>query len=62
MLFGLAVVSALGGVLAFTIEMMIAGIGIREEVVDSQRSARQRLRHAVSDTDAASGSEGQSRV
>ncbi len=41
-LFGLAVVSALGGVLAFTVEMMIAGIGIREEVAESQHSARRR--------------------
>ena len=38
-LFGLAVVCALGGVLAFTVEMLLAGIGIREEVVQSHRSA-----------------------
>ena len=61
-LFGLAVVSALGGVLAFTVEMMIAGIGIREEVMEGQRAAKVRVSHAVPDTDAASVGEGQSRA
>ena len=43
-LFGLAVVSALGGVLAFTVEMLIAGTGIRDEVVQTQRAALPRMR------------------
>lgn len=38
-LFGVAVICALGGVLAFTVEMLLAGIGIREEVRQSRRSA-----------------------
>jgi hypothetical protein len=42
-LFGLAVVCALGGVLAFTVEMLIAGIGIRAEVIESRRSALPRM-------------------
>jgi Protein of unknown function (DUF2721) len=54
-LFGLAVVSALGGVLAFTVEMMIAGIGIREEVAESQRAARARLHHDEGATHTARG-------
>ncbi len=51
-LFGLAVVSALGGVLAFTVEMMIAGVGIREEVVESQRAARPRIGGGAGDAKA----------
>lgn len=43
-LFGVAVVCALGGVLAFTVEMLIAGYGIRAEVVESRRSATPRMR------------------
>ncbi len=50
-LFGLAVVSALGGVLAFTVEMMIAGIGIREEVMEGQRAARPRIGGGNGDTE-----------
>jgi hypothetical protein len=38
-LFGLAVVCALGGVLAFTVEMLLAGVTIRAEVVQSHRAA-----------------------
>lgn len=52
-LFGLAVVCALGGVLAFTVEMLIAGIGIRAEVMQSRRSAMPRIR---GETDEAKGS------
>jgi hypothetical protein len=42
-LFGLAVICALGGVLAFTVEMLIAGIGIRDEVMQSRRAALPRI-------------------
>src|SRR3954453_2748841 len=52
-LFGLAVVSALGGVLAFTVEMLIAGTGIRDEVVQTQRSALPRLREEATEAEAA---------
>ena len=38
-LFGGAVVCALGGVVAYTVEMMMAGIGIRREVAHTRRSA-----------------------
>ena len=48
-LFGLAVVSALGGVLAFTVEMLIAGTGIRDEVVQTQRAALPRMRDAAAE-------------
>ena len=58
-LFGLAVVSALGGVLAFTVEMMIAGIGIREEVAESQHSARRRSGGGAGDTEASHHAGGQ---
>jgi hypothetical protein len=57
-LFGLAVVCALGGVLAFTVEMLLAGIGIRDEVVQSRRSAKPRVEsEAGGETEAASGGE-----
>jgi hypothetical protein len=59
-LFGLAVVCALGGVLAFTVEMLIAGIGIREEVMQSRRSAMPRMRSEVVETEASAGGGGQS--
>ena len=58
-LFGLAVVCALGGVLAFTVEMLIAGIGIRQEVVQTRRSAMPRMRGETSDTEASSRGGGQ---
>jgi hypothetical protein len=54
-LFGLAVVCALGGVLAFTVEMLIAGVAIRREVVESRRSAMPRMRE---DTGGAAGAGG----
>jgi hypothetical protein len=54
-LFGLAVVCALGGVLAFTVEMLIAGIGIRAEVIQSRRAAMPRMRDAAADTETSSG-------
>src|SRR3954447_9300670 len=54
-LFGLAVVSALGGVLAFTVEMLIAGTGIRDEVMQSRRSAMPRMRGEGDDEEAAAG-------
>ena len=38
-LFGLAVVCALGAIAAYTVEMMIAGTGIRTEVAQSRREA-----------------------
>jgi hypothetical protein len=61
-LFGLAVVSALGGVLAFTAEMLLAGIGIRDEVVQTQRAALPRMRDndgdASSDADRKTGPSG----
>ena len=38
-LFGLAVVCALCAIIAFTIEMLLAGTGIREEVAYHRRSA-----------------------
>lgn len=38
-LFGGAVVCALGGVIAYTIEMMMAGVGIRREVTHTRRPA-----------------------
>ena len=38
-LFGLAVVCALSAIVAFTVEMLLAGTGIREEVAFSRRSA-----------------------
>src|SRR3954468_3773797 len=53
-LFGLAVVSALGGMLAFTVEMLIAGTGIRDEVVQTQRAALPRMLDAAADKDAPS--------
>jgi len=37
-LFGMAVVCALGAIVAFTSEMLMAGFGIRLEVANSQRS------------------------
>jgi len=40
-LFGLAVVSALGAIVAFTAEMLIAGTGIRAEVAQSRKSTRE---------------------
>ena len=40
-LFGLAVVCALCAIIAFTVEMLLAGTGIREEVAQSRRSAAQ---------------------
>jgi hypothetical protein len=58
-LFGLAVVCALGGVLAFTVEMLIAGIGIRDEVVQSRRAAMPRVRSEAGDAEALSGGRGQ---
>src|SRR5690348_15790514 len=58
-LFGLAVVSALGGVLAFTVEMLIAGTGIRDEVVQTQRAAIPRIRDAAAGTDASSDADRQ---
>src|SRR3954466_4210839 len=59
-LFGLAVVSALGGMLAFTVEMLISGTGIRDEVVQTQRAALPRMRDAAADKDASSDSDRQS--
>jgi hypothetical protein len=38
-LFGLAVVSALAAITAFTVEMLLAGTGIRDEVAQKRRSA-----------------------
>jgi hypothetical protein len=38
-LFGLAVVCALGAIAAYTVEMVIAGSGIRTEVAQSRREA-----------------------
>ena len=61
-LFGLAVVSALGGVLAFTAEMLIAGTGIRDEVVQTQRAAIPRIRGEASDAERASGGGGKAGV
>ena len=40
-LFGLAVDCALCAIIAFTVEMLLAGTGIREEVAQSRRSAAQ---------------------
>jgi hypothetical protein len=40
-LFGIAVVCALGAIVAFTAEMLMASIGIRTVVADSRRSATQ---------------------
>jgi hypothetical protein len=40
-LFGLAVVCALGAIVAFTAEMLMASVGIRTEVAQSRRSASQ---------------------
>jgi len=37
--FGLAVICALCAIVAFTIEMLLAGTGIREEVAYHRRSA-----------------------
>src|SRR3954451_1652760 len=54
-LFGLAVVSALGGVLAFTVEMLIAGTGIRDEVMQSRRSAMPRMPGEGGDAEASGG-------
>ena len=58
-LFGLAVVSALGGVLAFTVEMLISGTGIRDEVVQTQRAALPRMLDAAADKDAPSDADRQ---
>lgn len=54
-LFGLAVVCALGGVIAFTVEMLIAGVGIRDEVTQSRRSAMPRMEGGGDDAGASSG-------
>lgn len=40
-LFGSAVVCALGAIVAFTVEMLMAGTGIRAEVAVSRQSARE---------------------
>ena len=40
-LFGLAVICALLAIIAFTVEMLLAGTGIREEVAYHRRSAAQ---------------------
>jgi uncharacterized protein DUF2721 len=40
-LFGIAVGCALGAIVAFTVEMLMASIGIRTEVAESRRSASQ---------------------
>jgi hypothetical protein len=40
-LFGLAVISALCAIVAFTVEMLLAGTGIREEVAYHRQSAAQ---------------------
>jgi len=40
-LFGLAVICALCAIIAFTVEMLPAGTGIREEVAFHRRSAAQ---------------------
>jgi uncharacterized protein DUF2721 len=40
-LFGIAVGCALGAIVAFTLEMLMASIGIRTEVAESRRSASQ---------------------
>ena len=61
-LFGLAVVSALGGVLAFTVEMLIAGTGIRDEVVQTQRAAMPRIQGEAGDAERASGGGGKAGV
>ena len=39
--------------LAFTVEMLIAGTGIRDEVVQTQRSALPRLREEATEAEAA---------
>ena len=38
-LFGLAVTCAIGAIVAFTVEMLMAGTGIRADVANTQRSA-----------------------
>jgi hypothetical protein len=38
-LFGLAVACALGAIIAYTAEMLLAGIGIRAEVAQTRRAA-----------------------
>ena len=58
-LFGVAVICALGGVLAFTVEMLIAGIGIRSEVVESRRSAMPRMRGRAAEGEEEAGGGGQ---
>jgi hypothetical protein len=40
-LFGLAVVCALGAIGAFTVEMLMASFGIRTEVAEGRRAATQ---------------------
>src|SRR4051794_1548674 len=40
-LFAAAVVCALGGVVAFAVEMLMAGIGIRREVADTRAAAKE---------------------
>ena len=40
-LFGIAVGCALGAILAFTVEMLMASVGIRSEVAEGRRSATQ---------------------
>src|SRR3954466_6324160 len=61
-LFGLAVLSALGGVLAFTVEMLLAGVGIRDEVVQTQRAAMPRIRGEAGDAERASSGGGKAGV
>jgi hypothetical protein len=40
-LFGLAVICALGAIAAFTAEMLLASIGIRDEAAEGRRAAEQ---------------------
>ena len=48
-LFGLAVVCALGAIIAFTTEMLMAGTGIRTEVALTRRSPTQAETAAADD-------------
>lgn len=59
-LFGIAVLCALGAIVAYTIEMLMAGTGLRAEAAETRRTARREESGDASETeDDVAGSTGQ---
>jgi len=56
-LFGLAVFCALGAIVAYTAEMLMAGTGIRAELAYTQRPPEQREERAAAESEAAAPSQ-----